>query len=73
MHFLSFVNAEDTTGLDLSTVILDKLNKLKTPFEDGRGQAYVNGDNMKGKHQEVQARLFGEKSQSRSPHVEHIH
>ena len=37
-----FVNVEVTTGLNLSTVILDKLNGLKIPFEDCRGQAYDN-------------------------------
>eukprot|EP00064_Thunnus_orientalis_P001995 superscaffoldBa00000138_g2000 len=36
-HFLSFVNVEVTTGLNLSIVILDKLNELNVPFEDCRG------------------------------------
>ena len=55
-HFLGFVNV--STGLNLSTVFSDKLNTLKIPFEDCRGQAYDNGTNMKGKHQGVQARLL---------------
>lgn len=48
------MNVEVTTGFNLSTVILDKLNELKIPFEDCRGQAFDNGVNMKGKHQGVQ-------------------
>lgn len=57
-HFLGFVNVEATTGLNLTTVILDKLADLKIPFDNCRGQAYDNGANMKGKHQGVQARLL---------------
>lgn len=49
---------EVTTGLYLPTVILEKLNELKIPFEDCRGQAFDNGANMKGKNQGVQARLL---------------
>lgn len=44
-HFLCFVKVEDTTGLNLST-ILDKLNELKIPFEDCRVQVYDNGANV---------------------------
>uniref|UniRef100_A0A8C1K3Y1 TTF-type domain-containing protein n=1 Tax=Cyprinus carpio TaxID=7962 RepID=A0A8C1K3Y1_CYPCA len=57
-HFLGFVNVEATTGLNLSTVILNKLNELKISFEDCRGQAFDNGANMKGKNQGLQARLL---------------
>ena len=52
------MNVEATTGLSLSTVILDKLTDLKIPFDNCRGQAYDNGAKMKGKHQGVQARLL---------------
>jgi hypothetical protein len=68
-YFLGFANVEVTAGLNLSTVILDKLNKLKIPFEDCRGQAYDNGANMKGKHQGVQARLL--KKNPRAVFVSH--
>lgn len=37
--FFCFVNVEVTIGLNLATVILDKLNQLKIAFEDCRGQA----------------------------------
>ncbi|KAK0150731.1 repressor of the inhibitor of the protein kinase [Merluccius polli] len=57
-HFLGFVNVKDTTGLGLSTVILDKLKDLNIPFVNCRGQSYDNGANMKGKHQGVQVRLL---------------
>lgn len=49
---------EETTGLNLSNVILDKLEELQIPFDNCRGQAYDNGANMKGKNQGVQARLL---------------
>lgn len=54
-HFLSFMIVEATTGLNLSTVILDKMKKQKIQFEDWKGQVCDNGANMKGKHQGVQA------------------
>ncbi|XP_040210403.1 zinc finger MYM-type protein 1-like [Rana temporaria] len=57
-HFLGFVNVEATTGLNLSTGILNKMNELKISFEDCRGQAFDSGANMKGKNQGVQARLL---------------
>lgn len=49
---------EETTGLSLSTVILEKLKKLDVPFQDCRGQAYENGTNMKEKRRGIQARLL---------------
>ena len=70
--FLSSVNVEVTTGLNLSTVILDKLNELKVPFEDCRGQAYDNWANMKDKHQGIQARLLKKIPETCFSHVEHI-
>nr|XP_055051180.1 zinc finger MYM-type protein 1-like [Misgurnus anguillicaudatus] len=57
-HFLGFVVVEETTGLNLSNVILDELHKLGIPFENCIGQAYDNGANMMGKRQGVQARLL---------------
>ncbi|KAI2647674.1 Zinc finger MYM-type protein 1 [Labeo rohita] len=57
-YFLGYVEVFETTGLNLSNVILDKLQELQIPFENCRGQAYDNGANMKGKSQGVQARLL---------------
>ncbi|RXN38327.1 zinc finger MYM-type 1-like protein [Labeo rohita] len=42
-----YVEVFETTGLNLSNVILDKLQELQIPFENCRGQAYDNGANMK--------------------------
>lgn len=57
-HFMGFLEAEESTGENLSTLILKKLEELNIPFEDCRGQSYDNGANMKGKRKGVQARLM---------------
>ncbi|XP_064111534.1 zinc finger MYM-type protein 1-like [Macrobrachium nipponense] len=57
-YFIGFLEAEQTTGEDLSRLILKKLEELNIPFEDCRGQSYENGANMRGKNKGVQARLL---------------
>lgn len=57
-HFLGFVNVEETAGLNLSNVILCRLDEMKIPLGDCIGQSYDNGANMKDRHQGVQARLL---------------
>ena len=57
-HFMGFLEAEESTGESLSTLILKRLEELSIPFEDYRGQSYDNGANMKGKSKGVQARLL---------------
>lgn len=57
-HFLGFLVASQTTGLDLSVLILNRLEELNIPFDDCRGQSYDNGANMKGRNKGVQARLL---------------
>ena len=57
-YFLGYMEVVETTGQNLSTVLLDKLKELNIPFDNCRGQAYDNGANMKGKKQGVQARLL---------------
>lgn len=57
-HFPGFLVASNTTGLGLSSFILNKLMELNIPFDDCRGQSYDNGANMKGKNKGVQARLL---------------
>ncbi|XP_064095182.1 uncharacterized protein LOC135207383 [Macrobrachium nipponense] len=59
-YFIGFLEAEQTTGEDLSRLILKKLEELNIPFEDCRGQSYENGANMRGKNKGVQARLLWE-------------
>lgn len=60
-YFMGFLEAEESTGESLSTLILNRLEELSIPFEDCRGQSYDNGANMKGKRKGVQARLLEKK------------
>uniref|UniRef100_A0AAQ4PYZ4 TTF-type domain-containing protein n=2 Tax=Gasterosteus aculeatus aculeatus TaxID=481459 RepID=A0AAQ4PYZ4_GASAC len=57
-HFRGFLEAEESTGQNLASMILTKLEDLGIPFQDCRGQSYDNGANMRGKNKGVQARLF---------------
>lgn len=57
-HFMGFLEAEESTGQHLASMILTRLQELGIPFEDCRGQSYDNGANMKGKSKGVQARLL---------------
>ncbi len=57
-HFIGFLEAEESTGQHLASMILTRLEELGIPFEDCRGQSYDNGANMKGKNKGVQARLL---------------
>lgn len=60
-YFMGFLEAEESTGESLSTLILKRLEELSILFEDCRGQSYDNGANMKGKRKGVQARLLENK------------
>lgn len=42
----------------MASLILKRLEELKIPFEDCRGQSYDNGANMRGRNKGVQARLL---------------
>ena len=55
---MGFLEAEESTGQHLASMILTRLEELGIPFEDCRGQSYDNGANMKGKNKGVQARLL---------------
>lgn len=57
-HFRGFLEAEESTGQNLASMILTKLEDLGIPFEDCRGQSYDNGANMRGKNKGVQARAL---------------
>ncbi|XP_023809021.1 zinc finger MYM-type protein 1-like [Oryzias latipes] len=57
-HFMGFLEAEESTGQHLASMILNRLEELGISFEDCRGQSYDNGANMKGKNKGVQARLL---------------
>ncbi|XP_013880239.1 zinc finger MYM-type protein 1, partial [Austrofundulus limnaeus] len=41
-HFMGFLEAEQSKGEHLALILLKKLNELKIPFEDCRGQSYDN-------------------------------
>lgn len=55
---MGFLEAEESTGKHLASLILKRLEELEIPFEDCRGQCYDNGANMRGKNKDVQARLL---------------
>ncbi len=50
--FYGILEAEESTGQHLASMILTRLEELEIPFEDCRGQSYDNGANMKGKIRE---------------------
>ncbi|KAL4082990.1 hypothetical protein QTP88_028320 [Uroleucon formosanum] len=56
-YFLDFIPVQSTTGLNLSNVLIDKLNEYGIGIMNCRGQAYDNGSNMVGKYQGVQTRV----------------
>jgi hypothetical protein len=46
-HFVEFFIVEDTTGNELSDLLLAAIEKLGINIDDCRGQGYDNGANMK--------------------------
>nr|XP_047129436.1 zinc finger MYM-type protein 1-like [Hydra vulgaris]XP_047129437.1 zinc finger MYM-type protein 1-like [Hydra vulgaris] len=56
-HFLTFLELQDTTGANMTKVVIDKLQELGVNLDDMRGQGYDNGANMRGKYNGVQARI----------------
>lgn len=56
-HFINFIELHNTTGLNMTEVILQKLNELDIPIDDMRGQGYDNGANMRGHKCGIQARI----------------
>ena len=57
-RFIEFIQVRSTTGEDLCSVLLEKLNTLKLNVQDIRGQGYDNGANMRGVHSGVQKHLL---------------
>lgn len=51
-YFLGYLVIVEATGLNISNVILEKLEELHIPFDNCRGRAYDNGANMKGEKQD---------------------
>lgn len=56
-HFLTFIELHDTTGLNMTNVLLETLKKYGLLLDDMRGQGYDNGANMRGQQNGVQARV----------------
>ncbi|XP_065667800.1 zinc finger MYM-type protein 1-like [Hydra vulgaris] len=56
-HFVTFLELQDTTGANMTKVVIDKLQELGVNLDDMRGQGYDNGANMRGKYNGVQARI----------------
>ncbi|KAL4083493.1 hypothetical protein QTP88_028809 [Uroleucon formosanum] len=56
-HFLTFIELHDTTGLNMTHVLLETLKKYGILLDDMRGQGYDNGANMRGQQNGVQARV----------------
>nr|XP_047144578.1 zinc finger MYM-type protein 1-like [Hydra vulgaris] len=56
-HFVTFLELQDTTGANMTKVVIDKLQELGGNLDDMREQGYDNGANMRGKYNGVQARI----------------
>lgn len=57
-HFLGFIPLEETTGANMSEVVLKFMENLELPIQNLRGQGYDNGSNMAGKNTGVQKRIL---------------
>ena len=57
-HFITFLPVEETTGKELTTVLLKELDNLGLRVKDIRGQGYDNGANMKGHKSGLQSRML---------------
>jgi len=57
-YFLDFTNINDSTGLYLSDVLVEKLKIYGISLNDCRAQGYDNGANMIGQYKGVQARIL---------------
>jgi hypothetical protein len=57
-HFICFQEVKDSSGEDLTEVILQTLASLNVNIADCRGQGYDSGTNMHGKKQRWQHRIL---------------
>ena len=57
-HFITFLPVEETTGKELTAVLLNELDNLGLWVKDIRGQGYDNGANMKGHKSGLQSRIL---------------
>ena len=56
-EFLGLYNIESTSGLSISTMIIDVLIRLQLPIENLRSQTYDGAANMPGKFHSCQAEI----------------
>lgn len=71
-YFLDFIPVLSTTGLNLSNILLENLNKFGIDIMNCQGQSYDNGSNMVGKYQGVQTRIINKNSRAFfTPFVSH--
>jgi len=72
-YFLDFIPVQSTTRLNLSNVLIDKLNEYGIDIINHRGQVmHDNGSNMVGKYQRVQTRVTNKNLRSFfTPHASH--
>lgn len=56
--FIEFCTIKETTGLNLTDVIVAKIKDLGLDIDNLRGQGYDNGANMRGKNAGVQRRIL---------------
>lgn len=57
-YFLTFINVNSTTGLNLSNILINQLNKYNLKLSNCRGQSYDNGPNMVSLYKGVQSRIL---------------
>lgn len=57
-HFLGFIPVTETTGENLTEVLMDTLADFDLSLDDCRGQGYDSGSNMRGKKSGVQSRIL---------------
>ena len=57
-HFITFLPVEETTGKELTAVVLKELDNLGLQIKNIRGQGYDNGANMKGHKSGLQSRIL---------------
>ena len=57
-YWVEFLKVDDTSGLGLSSKLLNVLIRVGLDIDDVKGQGYDNGSNMSGRHKGVQKRLL---------------
>ena len=57
-HFVTFLLVDETTGKELTAVLLKELDTLGLKVKNIRGQGYDNGANMKGHKSGLQSRIL---------------